>query len=284
MKRSIKALSLLMALILLLSGCNAGTKTEASTVTTQAPTTAPATEPPTEPEPEPEPINTEETLRAALEAGGRVVLEGDIQLTELLPVKGNLFDGGGYTITGREYVEDDDTTHNGVMVTSGTVENLRIVGAYKCIGDCTGYGASNDVRIKNVYLDPYTVALNFGRGDGSGSLYVENSTLLGWVLHSKMKEVIFKDCTFGRNTRNSGGDYRAYCNATLIGCNFESYFDESGKETKYTINFNSSTKGVILTLEDCYVNGTLITESNISTLLKLKNVKNNTIRIQNSTT
>ena len=268
MKRFVQIMAMLLVFASLLGGC-------ASTQETQP--TEPATEPTV-----PDPIDTEEELRAALEAGGRVTLEGDVQLTQLLAVQGNILDGGGHTITGMEYVEDDDTTHNGVMVTGGTVENLRIVGAYKCIGDCTGYGASNDVRVKNVYADGHTVAMNFGRGNGNSSLYVEGSTLLGWVLHSKFKEVVFKDCTFGRNSRNTGGDYRAYCDATLIGCNFESYFDENGKETKYVINFNSSTKGVVVTLENCYVNGTLITKDNVSKLLKLKNVKNNTIRIQNT--
>ena len=265
MKKSIRALSLLLALILLLSGCSTGTKSEDATVADQ-----------------PEPIDTEEALYAALKTGGRVVLEGDIQLTEQLVIQGNIFDGGGYTITGMEYDKEDDTTHNGVIVTGGTVENLRIVGAYKCIGDCTGYGASRDVRIKNVYADGHTVAMNFGRGDRNSSLYVENCTLLGWVLHSKMKEVVFTDCTFGRNSRDTGSDYRAYCDATLIGCHFESKFDENGKEIRYTINFNKTTKGVTLILEDCDVNGTLITEDNIGTLLKLKNVENNTIRVQNS--
>ena len=265
MKKFIQMIALLLVFASLLCGCASAQETQ-----------------PTESATEPDPIDTEEELRAALEAGGRVTLEGDIQLTELLAVRGNIFDGGGYTITGMEYVEEDKTTHDGVMVTGGTVENLRIVGAYKCIGDCTGYGANNDVRIKNVYADGHTVAMNFGRGSGSSSLHVDDCTLLGWVLHSKMKEVVFTNCTFGRNSRNTGGDYRAYCDATLIGCNFESYFDENGKETKYTINFNSSTKGVILTFEDCYVNGTLITKDNMSKLLKLKNVKNNTIRIQNT--
>ena len=272
MKKFIKVIALLLVLAAFMGAC--------ATVEETEPTTQP-TEPATEPT-EPDPIDTEEELRAALEAGGRVILEGDIQLTQVMAVKGNLFDGGGYTITGMEYVEDDKTTHDGLMVTGGTVENVRIVGAYKCIGDNKEFAAINDVRVKNVYADGHTVAMNFGRGNGSTSLYVENCTLLGWVLHSKMKEVLFKDCTFGRNSRNTGGDYRAYCNATLIGCNFESYFDENGKETKYNINFNSSTKGVILTFEDCYVNGKLITQDNIGTLLKLKNVKNNTIRVQNT--
>lgn len=274
MKKVKKVLCALLALVFL---CGCGNTPE--TAETQA-TTQPT---------EPEPITTEEALQTALDNGGRVILEGDIQLTKTMAVKGNILDGNGYTINCQEYNKEDETTGFSVAITSGTLQNIKIVNGYRCICDSKEFSMGDDVRIKNVYADGTTHALSIGRGSREASLYVENSTLLGWTLvNTKLKNAQFTNCTFGFNSFNEGGEpgtrgyFRNYVDTTLIGCRFESLVDENGKETKYCIYFNKETKGVTLYLENCYVGDTLITQDNVSTLLKLRNVENNSVVVRNS--
>ena len=253
--------------VLLLTGC-AGTKN--TPPETQA---APA---------EPEPITTEEALATAVERGGRVELAGDIQLTQSLLVKNVILDGGDHTITGQEYVKEDAATENALTITGGTVQNLKIQGAYRCLGASKEHPATGDVRIKNVTADGETLALGINRGNDRGTLHVEDSTLLGWTLVGKLAVVQFTNCTLGWNSKGTGGHFRPYVDTTMIGCRFESKVDENGKETQYNITFYKTTKGVTLYLENCYVGDTLITQDNVGKLLKLTNVKNNAIVVRNS--
>jgi len=273
MKKSIKILSMLLVLATLLCGCDDATATQN--------TTAPSTQP-TEAT-EPTPITTEEALQAALDSSGRVALEGDIQLTKPLAVRGNVLDGNGYTITCQEYNEEDETTEFSVAITSGTVQNIRIVGGYRCICDSKEIPMGQDVRIKNVYADGTVHALSIGRGSKEASLYVEDCTLLGWSLvNTKLKAAQFTNCTFGWNSGGNGGHFRPYVNTELIGCRFEPKVDENGKQTRYNISFNKKTSGVTLLLEDCYVGDTLITQDNVKTLLKVAAYNNNVV-VRNTT-
>ena len=169
------------------------------------------------------------------------------------------------------------------MVCSGTVENLNIKGAYRCLGDSEAFPMVGDVRIKNVTADGQTLAMAFGRGGKNGALFVENSTLRGWVLINRIQDARFENCTFGFNSEGKNGYFRPYRDVNLINCNFENKVDENGKVTRYNISFYKSTKGVILTLEDCYVGDTLITQENVNTLLKITNGTNNTIIVRNAT-
>lgn len=267
-----KITGMLLAVMLLLCSCDSSASTTPSATQPTQEQTQPT---------EPAPITTEEALQAALVANSRVTLEGDIQLTEALVVSGRILDGGGHTITGMEYVEDDATTENAVMIASGTVQNLNVVGAYRCLGDCADYPMQGDVRIKNVYADGTTLALSMSKGSGQYSMYVEDCTLRGWTLVNKMKEVQFTNCTFGWNSNGTGGHLRNYVNTTLIGCRFEGKENADGTVTRYNISFYKSTKGVILTLEDCYVGDTLITQENVTTLLKVS-ANNNTVIVRNS--
>lgn len=275
MGKKIRILCLLLAMILLFCGC----KEAVATPTQTAPTTQP-TEPATEPT-EPAPINSEETLRAALEGGGRVIIEGDILLTKGVGGKGYVLDGSGYTITGPELQQEEVETEDGkkmqniadtetaVLFSSGTIENMTIRGAYRCLGDGNGYSMNGDVRIKNVDAEGTLYALQTRKGNSQGALYVENCTLRGWVNISTVKTSQFKNCTFGYTSEGKNGYFRCFKDSTLIGCQFEPYVDENGKKTPYNISFYKTTSGVTLVLEDCYVGDTLITEQNIKSLLKL---------------
>jgi len=265
MKAMMKAVCLLMALTVLLCGCS-DTK-ETTPAQTQAP--------------EPAAITTEADLAAALEGTGRVVLGVDLELTAEVIVHGQILDGGGHTLTGPAYEEGKAESENGITVTGGTVENVTVQGDYRCIGDRKGQGANSDVRLKNVTVNGDTYALNFGYGNGQASLYVENSTLRGWSSYTKFQQAIFTNCTFSWSESGANGNLRPYINTTLIGCHFEGKTEADGTVTPFNLSFKSGTDGVMLTLEDCYVGDTLITEENIGELLNV-NAYGNIVQVRNT--
>lgn len=226
-------------------------------------------------------VTTEETLKAALEAGGRVVLESNIALSSHAVVQGHLLDGGGFTLIGPEHVEGNVTTENGITMTGGTVENITIRGAYRGIGDLSDYGASADIHINNVTVDSDTYALNFGYGTGMSGMYVTGSTFNGWSSYTKFNKVNFTDCTFGWSESGKQGTLRPYVETTLTDCKFEGKTDEDGTQVPFNISFKDGTSGITLILQDCYVGETLVTQENLNDLLNV-NLANNTIQVRNS--
>ena len=225
-------------------------------------------------------VTTEEALKAALEDGGRVALGGDIALSAAVVLRGHLFDGGGYTLTGPEYVENNVSTENGITIVSGSVENVTIKGAYRGIGDNKENGVSGDIRIKNVAVDSDIYALNFGYGSGMTGMFVTGSTFNGWTSYTKLAEAKFTECTFGWSESGAQGTLRPYINTTLTDCTFVSKTDADGTVTPFNISFKSGSTGISLMLENCYVGETLITQENINELLNV-NLEGNTIDIRN---
>lgn len=270
MKTMLKVFSVLLALTLLLCGCNG-----AANGGTEG---AQATEPQAT---EPAAITTEEDLKAALEAGGRVTLGADLQLTGEVVVAGTILDGGGYTITGPAYDENVETTQNAITVTGGTVENVTVKGAYRGIGVRKDMSVTTDVRLKNVTVDSETYVLNFGYGGTQSGLYVDDSTLLGWTSYTNFQQAIFTNCILGWNESGGNGTLRPYINTTLIGCHFEGKVNADGTVTPFNISFKSSTEGVTLILEDCYVGDTLITAENMNELLKVT-AHSNIVQVRNT--
>ena len=282
MRNSIKIIAMLLAM-LLLCGCNGNAAEPTQTEATQP--TAPLLAE----------VATQEELVKALAESPRITLVADMQLTNMVGVKDRILDGGGHTITGPELqqVEVENAegkkemqnvveTENAVMICSGTVENLTIKGAYRCLGDSKDFPMIGDVRIKNVTADGQTLAMAFGRGGKNGALYVENCILRGWVLINGIQDARFENCTFGFNSEGKNGYFRPYRDVTLTNCKFENLVDENGKVTKYNISFYKTTDGLMIVLEDCYVGDTLITQENLKTLLKVNDSKNKVV-VRNST-
>ncbi len=225
-------------------------------------------------------ITTEEALHTALDSSGRVTLGADLQLTGEALIRGHVFDGGGYTLTGPQYADGVVETENGITMSGGTVENVTVKGAYRGIGDRSGCGANEDVRINNVTVDSDTYTLNFGYGSGTANMYVTGSTLQGWTSFTKFTNVQFTDCTFGWCESGKYGNLRPYVNTTLTNCKFEGKTDESGAVTPFGISFKSGTDGILLVLEDCYVGETLITQENLNQLLNVS-LEGNRIEVRN---
>ncbi len=253
-----RLLALVFALTMLLCAC--GAPAEDTTAATEAA------------------ITTEADLKAALSAGGRVTLGGDLALTGEVLVRGHLFDGGGHTLTGPQYTDGVPESENAITLTGGSVENVTVKGAYRGIGDRSGCGASEDIRINNVTVDSDTYVLNFGYGNGSANMYVTGSTLLGWTSYTKFTEAQFTDCTFGWCESGKYGALRPYINTTLTNCKFVAKAEDNAP---YGISFRSGTDGILLVLEDCYAGDTLITQENLNELLTI-NLEGNRIEVRNS--
>lgn len=262
MKKTVKIVSLLLCLTLLLCACGQNSVED---------TTAPAETA----------VTTEAALKTALEQGGRVELGADLALSNEVVIRGQMLDGGGYTLTGPVYNETDATTQNGIAMVSGTVENVIIKGAFRCIGDTKANGVAGDIRINNITVDSEAYALNFGYGSGMTNLYVTGSRLQGWSSYTKFMEAKFTDCTFAWNESGTQGGFRPYINTTLSNCHFEGKTDESGAVVPFAIDFKSGSSNILLILEDCYVGDTLITAENLYDLLSI-NLEGNTIDIRNT--
>lgn len=280
MKNLMRVLCLVLALAALLCGCSTGGSDTSYKKETEKATEA--TEPQaTEPQ-APAAATTEEELKAALESGGRVALGADLELTQEILVKGTILDGGNFTVTGPESKEGVVETENGITVAGGTVENVTIMGKYRAIGDRKDAGANSDVRLKNITVDGgSSYALNFGYGNGSAGLYVDDSTLRGWSSYTKFEQAIFTNCTFGYSEDGSQGNLRPYINTTLVGCKFVGRTEADGTVTPFNLSFKSGTDGITLILEDCYVGETLITAENINELLNV-NAYGNIVQVRNS--
>ena len=67
----------------------------------------------------------------------------------------------------------------------------------------------------------------------------------------------------------------------MTGCRFEGKTDADGNPVPFNIHFKSGSDGITLTLEDCYVGDTLITEENLYTLLSVSQ-EGNRILVFNS--
>lgn len=272
MKKSMRITALLLAMTLLLCGCQATAPAESAA----APTTLP-----TEPATEPAPVDNEAALIAALEEHGRVTIEGDMTMTKAVPVMGNLLDGGGHTLTPPVYNEEDPNTSAALFITKGTIENVTVKGGHRGIGTTSEYRAIGEIRIKNVDLDGENCGLYIGHGDNQGALYVDSSNLGSQTVFNRVTQAQFTNCTFHWNASGTKGNLTAYTNVTIVGCRFENLVLDDGTVKLYTIAFPSNVDGLTMTLEDCYVGDTLITEQNIKQLLKVQPRKN-TIQVHNT--
>lgn len=260
-----KRFTFILAVLLALSlvGCGEVAPQESTPATTEA-VDEPALTETTEPV-----IDTAQALLDALKEGGFVDLAADVTLEEAAVVVGGEFRGNGHTITAPAYVEGNVSTENGLTVQSGVVRDVTILGGYRCIGDsevCPRYG---NVRLYNVTVDGDGYALNFGYGKNQDKLIAEGCHFYGWSSYTGFSEALFTDCTFGWDATGSQGNLRPYNNTTLIGCHFEGKTDENGNAVPFNIHFKAGSDGITLTLEDCYVGDTLITEENLHTLLSV---------------
>ena len=274
-----KIICLLGAVALLLSMAACATEpaptepvTTAPVETTAAPETTEATVPL---------INTPQTLMDALASQFFVELADSIELEESAVVRGGEFNGNGYTLTAPAYVEDDKTTHTGLVVQSGFVRDVVIRGGYRALGNVNEHPLLGDVRLRNVWVEAETNAINFGYSKTEGILNAEDCTFYGWCSFSGFSSAYFENCTFGKGESKAKGNLRPYVDTVMIGCNFESKTTEDGKVVPYAILLRTNISGITITLEDCYADGVLITNENVYSLLEI-NMYDNVLRVHNT--
>lgn len=269
-----KFLAFMLVLTLLLAGCSA-----------EVAPTEPATEAPTEvatEAPEPELIDTEDKLAAALQSSGYVELSASLSLSSSVQMTNDgMLDGCGNTLTGPSYVEGQTETENGVTMCGGRLKNITVRDAYRCIGDTRENPQMDTVRLENVTVDGPNYALNFGYGNGTEQLIADGSKFFGWSSYTGVAAATFTDCTFGWDSTGSYGNLRPYVDTILIGCRFEGKTADDGSTVPFNISLRENISGITITLEDCYVGDTLLTQENITELLNIE-LFDNEIYVSNS--
>lgn len=269
------AILLALAVAVSLMGCSGG---QEETVPTEPEVTAaPETQAPTEPV-----IDTEEKLNTALQTSALVELGASLNLTRHVVITNEAFlDGCGNTLTGPQYVEGEPATENGVTMRSGRLENITVRDSYRCIGDSKENPQTGTIRLEDVIVDGPSYALNFGYGDFTQQLIADGSTFLGWSSYTGFAAATFTDCTFGWDSTGENGNLRPYVDTILIGCTFEGKTAEDGSTVPFNISLRENIQGITITLEDCYVGDTLLTQENIGELLNIE-LFDNEIYVSNS--
>lgn len=211
-------------------------------------------------------VANSEVLTDAVEKGYEVVLGENIKLAKTVKGSANI-DGNGYTMT----IAKNESQYL-IQPTGGVIKNLTI----------TGYNARNtngkvlrgiyttpdtDLLIENCHISGVAYPLNTGSAVTAGqTLTVKNSTLVGWTSFSGGLAVAnFSNTHFGIGTffgKDSdpawNGCIKPYVNTTLTDCSFENGF---------YIDFSELAAGEKLTLKNCKVGNTVLTATNIWSLL-----------------
>lgn len=220
-------------------------------------------------------VDTEEKLRNALETSPDVKLDASLTLQKTAVMHAGEFDGQGNTLTGPVYVEDSVDTENGIAMQSGKLKNITIKDAYRCLGDTKAAPQMGNIELENVTVDGSTYALNFGQGSFSHKLNAEECKFYGWSSYTGFSNATFTDCTFGWDSTGSNGNLRPYIDTVLTGCKFEGKVEADGSVTPFGIKLRDNISGISITLENCYVGDTLITEENAEELLDIAMFNNN---------
>ena len=203
-----------------------------------------------------EKVSTLEEANEELALGKNIILNNDItvqleasnrETAALLQENGGIIEGNETTLT--VINETGSSKVYGIQTTGGTIQNLTIIGAGRAI-----YGLNcGDLTLKNVVIDGCTYSFNVM---GEGKLYVENSTLYGWT-SMNLSTGEFVRCTLGKGT----SDYstlKPYGSIIVK----DSIFEEG-----YIIDARMLQEdGDKITLKNCKMGNTLITEDNIATI------------------
>ena len=203
-------------------------------------------------------INTRD-IQDAIKEGKNVNFTSDVNIkknelgsnaygvTGITQLNGGVIDGNGYTLSVKSY----GTWDSAINTTGGTIKNLTIDSGMRGIFINHNSEYSERVILENVIIDGaiYTISCDQGTNQG---LTATNSTFNGWTSYAAtIGDVEFVNCNFGEG---SGYKFmRPYAKTTLTNCNFSA---------GYEIDSRAAT-----TLIDCKLDGVLITEENLATLV-----------------
>jgi hypothetical protein len=161
----------------------------------------------------------------------------------------------GQTIDGNGNILDikgaSGTWDSGISTTGGLIKNITITGSFRGVFVNHNSTTCGEVILENVIIDGpvYTISCDQGTNNG---LKATNCTFNGWTSYAKsIGNVSFTNCNFGEG---SGYAFcRPYAPTTFTGCNFEA---------GYVMEPCAA-----VTLSNCYIDGVLITESNVTELV-----------------
>ena len=209
-------------------------------------------------------------LAAALESGSELITLGaDITGDATGKCNGGQANAGvalnGQTLDGNGYAIDINTPKANsydcvVLTTGGTIKNVTLGGQMRAI--YVQQALTSPLLVDNVIMDNVAYTFNINTKANTQDVAFTKCTLNGWTSYSTGNyEVSFTDCKFGQGTGAWSYAYlRPYTTTTLENCDFEAGYKidltELDKESK------------TITLINCTLNGTPITDANVGELLE----------------
>ncbi len=214
-------------------------------------------------------VNSGDAFVAATKAGQDVYFTDDVVIEQAsesnaygttgVNIKnGETIDGKGNTL---EVNGANTTWDSAISTTGGTIKNLTIQKGFRGIFVNHNSNYSAPVILENVIIDGPTYTISCDQGTNQ-NLFAYNSTFNGWTSYAAtIGTVKFDGCSFGE-----GAGYafcRPYAPTEFVNCDFEAGFEIDARAA--------------VTLENCRLNGVLITADNIDTLVT-GNTQNATVK------
>ncbi len=170
---------------------------------------------------------------------------------------GQTIDGNGYTL---DVAGAGGTWDSGISTTGGLIKNITVTGSFRGIFINHNSTHSERVILENVTIDGTTYTISCDQGMNQG-LTATNSTFNGWTSYAAtIGDVEFNNCSFGEG--NGYAFCRPYAPTTFTNCEFEAGYEMDPRAA--------------VVLENCYLDGVLITADNLDTLVT-SNIANATV-------
>ena len=219
-------------------------------------------------------VSSKASLLSAIEKGGTIVLDADIELPANTVISsGVIIDGAGHIISTDEPAGTSGKGKGVFTLSGGTIKNVNfespntqydiiVAGGDSRIENCifatasavqTGNGdqtygkraiftgsaaVSGDLTVVDCTFDDKVYAFNFSNSTNTMDITFENCEMKGWLSgHGNSHK--FVNCEFGQS-----GDYKnyiPYCGASFEGCTFTEGFTISVKHAS-TLKFDTDCK------------------------------------------
>ena len=220
---------------------------------------------------------TEAALNFALANGKDVVLNNDFNDYSVennapygnyygIALNGGILDGNGKVLDFEVGpLKNGKADNYGIMTSGGTIKNITIGGVFRGI---MIMNPTEDLIIDNAVIGDEDVCygINTGEGDGTKTVTISNSTLMGWnSFGTAVKSVNFTNCEFVQGTYYTnvyGRLVKPYVDTVFENCDFVSkyYIDLSALSTDGDGNVVNPNAKVIL--KNCTVDGVKLTAEN----------------------
>ena len=204
-------------------------------------------------------------LTAALAENGYVKMTADISATAAttapygnmygFALNGGTLDGGGKTLS----VTGSGDVY-GIMTTGGIIKNLTVDAGFRAI--MLMY-PQRDLVLENVVIRGSEVGypLNTGEAGASVALVAKNSTFAGWSSFANISGATFNQCTFDQ------GSYWGNDNDRVVKPYVDTVFTDCIFVKGLYVDLSSLGADCQITLDNCTVDGQVLTADNWQTLL-----------------